>query len=168
MKLGGVSMRSKQIPSADTFLVRVAAEQKESATKRLAAFGKVEDAGDAGGMVLRLGGRESADPKSVWAKLQEQAGKAEVDPILFDETGEPHFPTGEVTVRFKESPSDAFLAGFAKRHGLKVRSRNAYVPAQVAFQVTKRSYLPELIESLAPVENVVSAWANTKSRYRRS
>ena len=161
-------MRSKQIPSSDTFLVRVAAGQEESATKRLAALGTVKDAGEAGLMLVQLSGSEPADAKAVWAKLQKQVGNAEVDPVLLDETGEPHFPTGEVTVRFKEPPSDAFLSGFADKHGLKVRSRNEFVPAQVAFQVTRRSYLPELIESLKPAENVASVWANTKSRYRRS
>jgi len=166
MKRGIV--RSKQIPSSDTFLVRMAAGLKEPTAKRLSALGRLEDTGEDGDMVMRLSGGDSGNAKSVWKALQKKAGKAEIDPVLFDETGKPHFPTGEVTIRFKERPTDAFLARFAKNHGLKVRSRNEYVPAQVAFQVAKRSYLPELIEALIPAENVVNAWANTKSRYRRS
>ncbi|MEX2303504.1 MAG: hypothetical protein WD733_21360 [Bryobacterales bacterium] len=160
-------MRSKQIPSSDTFLVRVSAGHEESAAKRLAALGTIQDAGDAG-VVVQLNGSGASDPKSVWAELQKQVDDAEVDPILLDETGVPHFPTGEVTVRFKHAPSDEFLSGFADKHGLKVRSRNEFVPAQVAFQVTTRGYLPDLVESLRPAENVASAWANTKSYYRRS
>lgn len=161
-------MRSKQIPSTDTFLVRTDAGRRQSASTRLAALGTVERADDAGGVVIHLRGDPAGDPKAAWRKLQEEVDDLEVDPVLLDQTGRPHFPTGEVTVRFKEPPTDAYLASFAEKHGLKVRSRNEYMPVQVAFQVAGRRYLPEVLESLAPSDDVASAWANTRSSYRRS
>jgi hypothetical protein len=161
-------VRSKQIPSQDTFLVRTPPGKKSVTVKRLAAFGDVQEAGEAGGVLVKLSHPLAGDPKATWEKLQQEAHEAQVDPVLFDESGAPHFPTGEITIRFGKRPSDTFLAKFAKQYGLKVRSRNEYVPAQVAFEVTSHSYLPELIESLTPAESVASAWANTKSQYRRS
>ena len=106
--------------------------------------------------------------------LRERVGNAgpvsgaQVDPVLLDEYGEAHYPTGEVTVRFKQPPTHEFLDRFAGVHGLEVRSRNQYVPAQVAFTITAHRCLPELLEALAPDDNVAAVWANTKSRYRRA
>jgi hypothetical protein len=160
-------MRTKQIPSKDTFLVRTAGDRSEAASKRLASLGKIEPAESAGGVIVRLNST-AADPKAAWENVKEKVGEIEVDPILLDESGEPHYPTGEVTVRFKEPPTEAFLSNFAEKYGLKVRSRNKYVPAQVAFTVAGQRYLPELVEQLKQADNAVSAWANTLSRYRRA
>jgi hypothetical protein len=85
-----------------------------------------------------------------------------------DELGEPHLPTGEVTVRFGSPPSDETLDEFARQYGLELRQRNKYQPAQASFLVSTQEYLPDVVEALEPAENVVAVWANTKSKYRRS
>ena len=161
-------MRSKQIPSANTFLVRTDAGRRQSASTRLAELGQLENAEQAGGLVIHLKEGGAGDPKAAWRKLQDEADDLEVDPVLLDETGQQHFPTGEVTVRFKERQTDASLAKFAAKHGLQGGARNEYVPAQVVFRIAGRRYLPEVLESLVPSEDVASAWANTQSRYQRS
>ncbi len=91
-------------------------------------------------------------------------------PVLLDDEGHDMLPTGEVTARFETAPSDEDLDEVARRHGLTVRGRNEFVPAQVVFVPEDRrsAYLPELAERLAEESNVTAAWPNTRSRYERS
>jgi hypothetical protein len=160
-------MRSRQAPSADTLFVRTASPLSSEAFQRLARHGEVERVPGAGGIVVHLHSAAS-DLKTVSRAIEKELGEGtEVDPILLDETGEAHYPTGEVTVRFRQGPESAELAEFARRHGLQFRSRNKYVPAQVVF-AAPRAYLPELLDSLNQAGNVAAAWANTISRYRRA
>ncbi|MBL8229752.1 MAG: hypothetical protein JNL98_14785 [Bryobacterales bacterium] len=161
-------MRSKHIPSREMFLVRTGSSALADARKKLARMGRLEDAQQAGGIVIRLDHKGTADPRHIWQQIQSEAGEVPVDPVLLDEAGGVHYPTGEVVIRFKEPPSDAFLAGFAKKFGLTVRQRNAYVPSQIAFHVVQHGYLPDLVESVEAIEEVQSAWANTKSHYQRA
>ena len=88
-------------------------------------------------------------------------------PVLVDELGQAHLPTCEISVRFHTEPSDEALRQFAARHGLAVRERNKYVPRQVCFEPSESSYLPDLVQELAPSKEVETVWANTLSRFRR-
>jgi hypothetical protein len=120
--------------------------------------------------VLRVAG-PPAGPKSVWQRILGQARAAEwAAPVLLDDRNQPHFPTGDVTVRFTHAPSQTDLERFAKAHGLHLRGRNAFVPDQACFTPARPrgTYLPELLQSLADTQGVAAAWANTLSRYRRT
>jgi hypothetical protein len=155
------------MPSADTFLVRTPKGGSEASSKRLASLGKVEPAESAGGVIVHLNSA-AMDHKAAWQKLQDEVGEGEVDPVLLDESGEPHYPTGDVTVRFEKAPTPEFLASFTKKYGLEVRSQNKYVAEQLAFTPAGRRYLPELLDEIKQADNVASAWANTISPYRRA
>jgi hypothetical protein len=80
-----------------------------------------------------------------------------------------HFPTGEVSVRFNEPPSESELDQFAARFELRFVKGNEFVPAQIVFVRAHpmEVFLPELIERLARSDAVRAAWAITVSRYRR-
>jgi hypothetical protein len=130
-------------------------------------MGKVEPAESAGGVIVRLSSAAS-DAKTAWQTLQEEVGEAEVDPVLLDESGEPHYPTGEVTVRFLKAPTSEFLSSFTRKYDLEVKSQNKYVPEQLAFTPANHKYLPDLVDQLQRAENVANAWANTMSHYRRA
>lgn len=160
-------MRSKQLPSPDTFFLRSDTVSNADTMEKLSTLGSVEPLEGADGVLLRMASTET-DPRASWHALREQAGLEGVNPVLLDEQGEPHLPTGEVTVRFASPPGDDTLEEFARQHGLELRQRNKYQPAQASFLVSAQQYLPDVVEALEPAENVVAVWANTKSRYRRS
>jgi len=110
------------------------------------------------------------DPRETWRRASRLLGSlGTVDPVLVGPDGELHFPTGEVSVRFKEPPSEAELDQFAARYGLRFVKGNEFVPAQMVFARAHPMgvFLPELVEQLARSDAVRAAWANTVSRYRR-
>jgi hypothetical protein len=88
-------------------------------------------------------------------------------PLLRDGDGVAHYPTGEVTVRFSEAPSDAALRAFAKAQRVTLARRNAIEPRQAVFAPASREWLPELVERLAAAPGVARAWPVTVSRYQR-
>lgn len=160
-------MRSKQLPSPDTFFLRSDAVSSDEAREKLNSLGSVEALEGADGVLLRLAGKQT-DPRASWRAIRAHAGLESVNPVLLDEQGETHLPTGEVTVRFASPPSEETLGEFASKHGLELRQRNKYQPAQASFAVPAQQYLPDVVEALEPDDRVVAVWANTKSRYRRS
>jgi len=162
-------MPAKQIPSRDTFVLVPGTVLGGSAAADLSALGSVEDLGE-GQLLLQV--RDPApDARATWQRLQVQAGvQHRVHPVLLDERGNAHYPTGEVTVRFRSAPSDAELRAFANAHALDLRGRNEFVGEQAVFlpRDAARTYVPDLVEELSRAEKVQSAWANTRSRYRRA
>jgi hypothetical protein len=123
-----------------------------------------------GGLFVVRAPHPARDAKSAWRALLAQEPDVEwAAPVLLDESGEPHYPTGDVAVRFDHAPSDDELQAFARRHGLGACRRNEFVAAQVSCTpVDSRGiYLPELVTALQRAPGVVAAWASTRSRYRR-
>lgn len=112
------------------------------------------------------------DTRSGWRDLLERYHDAAwVAPVQTDEAGEAvSVPTGEVTVRFHEAPSDAAVEALARRHGAAVARRNELQPRQVVVTPADQrvTYLPELCERLEADAAVEQAWPNTRSRYRRA
>jgi hypothetical protein len=90
--------------------------------------------------------------------------------VLYDRDGAPHYPTGEVTVRFAAAQSDAELATFCATHRLRLVRRNAFVAQQFVCEalVAATEFLPDLVARLAAQPGVQRAWANTLSSYRRT
>lgn len=132
---------------------------------RLQAIAAVETDGP----IVRL----SVDgaPHDGWKQLRAALGKAsEVQPVLLDDAGGRHLPTGEVTVRFKHEPSAGDLADFARRHALALVRRNEFEPGQAVFRPTDAPnvFLPHLVEALEGDPAAHRAWANTRSSYQRA
>jgi hypothetical protein len=119
-------------------------------------------------MLVRLRAGAS-DPRAAWKQAHEALGTdPAIQPVLLDADGKPQYPTGEVSVRFRERPSDAELERFAKAHALRFLRRNEFVPEQAVFEpVEKARYLPDLTEELDASTDVKLAWANTIAAYDR-
>ncbi|MFL6232685.1 MAG: hypothetical protein ACJ76N_06080 [Thermoanaerobaculia bacterium] len=157
---------TKQSPSSHLFVVH--AQDQTAVAQRLSVLGRVQPLAGAGALLLML--PAAGDARSVWSRAQEAVGSAgTVQPVLLDEEGGPHYPTGEVSVRFLEAPEDEELRRFAARHDLRLVRRNKFVPQQAVFQPLdgSGSYLPDLVERLQREAGTRAAWANTLSQYQR-
>jgi hypothetical protein len=156
----------RQAPSHHSFVVRTGPEDRPSVTRRLATLGCIELLEGTDTLLLSL----PTDLEESWRQAQEIVGVAgTVQPVLVDEEGEAHYPTGEISIRFAESLGDDELRRFAARHDLRLLRRNEFVPQQAVFQPLdgSSSYLPEIVEKIERLGGVKAAWANTLSRYQR-
>lgn len=164
-------MKVQQAPSAERFVVHVREKRTLDEVERLAnKLGTVEVLrGREDVLVIHL--REpAAEPRAAWENVRRILGtEVAVDPVFVDDRGLPHYPTGRITIRFSHAPPDAELERFAEEHGLRVCTRNKFMPMQAVFQAREpeRSYLPDLLRSLQNLGTVKAAWADTLSEYRR-
>jgi hypothetical protein len=160
----------KQAPSDHLFVVDVDSQKRDQAAKRLAPLGGVKPLEGNERLLLLTVEPGSLDSESAWSRARKLLGDlGSVHPVLMDELGEPHFPTGEISVRFHEVPPDDRLQEFAADHGLRLRDRNEYVPQQAVFRPVDSSsrYLPKLVQELADTRETRAVWANTLTRFRR-
>jgi len=161
-------MVTRHEPSAECFVLKVKSGAEPEARERLSALGQLEQLG--GTELLLLRPNDPASPRQVWEQILRSSGAVEwAAPLMVDETGQPHFPTGEISVRFEQPPSEQDLAKFGTTHGLEPRRRNEYVAEQVSFlpREPRQTYVPDVLQALDQDEEVQAAWANTLSRYRR-
>jgi hypothetical protein len=159
----------RYVPSADLFVVRPGEGKRNSLDGRLAALGEAEELKGGEALVLRVAS-SSTDAKAAWRRVHKSVGAAAtIQPVLLDQEGEPHYPTGEISVRFHQTPSDQELQKFAAAHGLRLRGRNEFVPQQAVFQPSDpaKIYLPDLVDEIASATGTREVWANTLSHYRR-
>jgi hypothetical protein len=160
---------AQQVPSSIFFVVRPTDNQKSAVADRLASVGTVEKL--PGEDLLLLQTRQTAsDPEAAWRDVRVALEETvSVQPVLVDETGELHYPTGEVTVRFYQPPTEEELQQLAAKYHLRLRNRNRFMPQQVVFNLAdgNQCYLPILVEEIAGQDKVKTAWANTLSRYKR-
>jgi hypothetical protein len=155
---------AQQVPSTEYLVVKPSANEP-GLRDALAELGEVEPVGEDLLLLRPANGLDAARKRL----LNETEGVAWAEPVLLDERNEPHLPTGEVSVRFTRSLSDEELEAFARAHELRLERRNEFVPEQATFTPVdpRRSSLPELVQELTAASEVRSAFANTKSRYRR-
>jgi len=158
----------KQIPSAELFVVRVTGDDKNAASDRLASIGKMKEL--SGTDSILLSAKKSTDSKAAWRHIRHALGSsAMIQPVLLDEQGNPHYPNGEISVRFNEVLSDKVLRQFAAKHKLRLRARNEFIPQQAMFELSDpaRTYLPEVLHELTQTKETKEVWANTLSHYKR-
>jgi len=161
-------MTSSQLPSPSEFVVSMAGGLDG---KALAGPDGVSPTVilDEGSFLVEL--RDQSDPRAAWERLVEQFSSAAwVSPVVMDDGSIPHYPTGDVTVRFRGPMPDEDLKRFAESNGLELRARNEFVAQQASFHPRdpRGTYLPELVEQLRREDAVEAAWLNTKSIYRRA
>ncbi|MEO6196339.1 MAG: hypothetical protein ABIS20_25240 [Thermoanaerobaculia bacterium] len=157
-----------QSPSNHLFVIRVRPEGR-LASERLAALGRIQPLEGTDALLLSLPADREA-PQAAWRQAQEVVGAAgTVQPVLLDEEGEPHYPTGEISIRFKDALGDAELRRFAARHDLRLLRRNELAPQQAVFQPLdgSGSYLPEIVQRIERQGAAKAVWANTLSCYQR-
>jgi hypothetical protein len=156
-------------PSNYLFVVRIRPEDRSSA-ERLAMMGRVQPLEGMDALLLSLPTDREA-PRSAWRQAQEIVGDAgTVQPVLVDEEGGPHYPTGEISIRFTDVLGDDELRRFAARHELRLLRRNLFVPQQAVFQPLDGpgSYLPEVVQEIGRHGAAKAVWANTLSLYQRA
>jgi hypothetical protein len=158
---------ARQTASAERFVIAAPMRLPKSVEDRLGRVGSLEPLGE-GLLLLQVSG-EPASPGAAWQRVRGEVNEdVSIQPVLVDEAGAEHYPTGTVAVRLREEPSQPALEAFARRHGLRVRAKNEFVPSQVTFEPLEAArYLPKLVEELEGDPAVARAWAETISRYRR-
>lgn len=162
-------MKAEQKPSRGDFVLQ-ARRDREVVRRELEPLGAVEELQGSDLLLLRLN-KAPASAKSAWERIRKMLGEGEsVQPVLLDDSGLPQYPTGEISVRFRKPPSDASLKRFARAHGLRLSSRNEFVPQQAIFELAEAggSYIPKVVKEVAGDESVELAWANTLARYERT
>lgn len=162
-------MESAQKPDNKLFVVHPK-NDREKVKKTLKNFGDVEEVKGSDDLLLVRLPEETAAPRKVLRSIQKKLGNAGVvHHVLIDEGGHHLYPTGEISVRFQHTPSDAELKKFAAAHKLRLHSRNEYVPQQAIFEpvnLTDRDVL-ELVEEVSQDKKTQLAWPNTLSHYDR-
>jgi hypothetical protein len=156
-------------PSSEEFVLRVA-RADEATLARARRLGPVERLAEARDLCL-LRVAQAATPAASWAAAAKALGGAvDLFPVLYDQDGMSHYPTGEVTVRFVDAPSDAELARFCDAQRVRLLRRNTFVTQQVVCTPASASadFLPDLVARIASQPGVHRAWANTFSAYRRT
>jgi hypothetical protein len=162
-------MVSAQVPSPRKFVVNVHEGGLEEALARRdpdIAQGPILDDRN---FVIELSAPDN--PRAAWKRLVDRFGSAAwISPAVVDSTDESHFPTGDVTVRFRRPLSDGDLVKFADANGLELRSRNEFIAKQASFtpRDLRATYLPDLAEQLGREDPVEMVWLNTKSAYKRT
>jgi hypothetical protein len=155
-------------PATDRFVIR-APDWTGRIPDAVAALGTVEKLGTTEPLyLLKLTARQPA--RDAWAAVEQAlGGKRAAYPALLDGGGSLHYPTGEVTVRFEQTPSLDDLKAFGAEHHLELRRGNEFSHQQFVYapRDPAAEFLPDLIARLAVQPGVRSAWANTLSAYRR-
>jgi len=156
-------------PSSEEFVLRATPAEKATLAraKRLGPVERLESARDLCLLIVP----QQATPEASWAAVSKAMGEnVAVFPVLYDRDGAPHYPNGEVTVRFDAAQSDSDIARFCATHRLRLVRRNAFVAQQFVCEalVAGAEFLPDLVARLAAQPGVHRAWANTLSNYRRT
>jgi hypothetical protein len=160
----------KQNPSQHLLVVTTESSRQGEAAIRLRALGTVKPLEGTPRLLLLTIRQDSLDPESAWSRAGALLGDlGSVQPVLLDELGNPHLPTGEISVRFNEVPADDRLRSFAAEHDLCLRDRNELVPQQAVFRPAAASvYLPNLLKELSQAKEAMAVWANTLTRFQRA
>ena len=162
-------MRSKQTPSPTALVVKPGAEPSAEVVDRLASLGTVRPIPGTERVVLEVAGA-AGSARELWRRVLDAVDRIRwAAPVVVDETGATHLPTGEVSVRFRRAPSAGELKRFASAHRVRVRKRNEFVREQVTVGPLdeRECYLPELVEEISAEDGVLAAWADTMSEFRR-
>jgi hypothetical protein len=159
----------KQNPSDHLLVVDTEPSRQGEAASRLSGLGTIKPlVGNPRLLLLTI--PRSLDPEAAWSRAAALLGDlGSVQPVLLDEIGELHLPTGEISVRFNEVPADDRLQTFAAEHELCLRDRNEFVPQQAVFRPAAASvYLPSLLRELSQAKEAMAVWANTLTRFQRA
>ena len=159
--------------SPSEFLLRISKSRADIFVKSFESLGTIERVPTTSGLfLLRLRKRNGLNPKQAWDLVRDFLTKQKIDsaiiPVFIDDDQNPSYSTGAITIRFKEPPSDAWLAEFGIQHSLKVSARNSFIPAQISFEASDTNqFLPNLLDDIKSSSEIVSVWPETLSFFQR-
>ena len=165
-------MRPTRKPSDRLFVVkaRPARAPLDGLAERAPEIEGVEPlAGDEETCVVSFASGQ-VEPRTAWERVRALIGEdIPVNPVLVDDDGNLHYPTGTIQVRFAQAPSDEELERFARQHRLRLIARNRYQPAQSSFERVdaETSYLPDRVQEVKESAGVEAAWEEAQAHYRR-
>src|SRR5262249_41803873 len=136
----------------------------------LGKLGRIVNLPGSDGLLLLQVDKKSSGAKAIWEQACKLVGtNGTVKPVLVGEDGTEQYPTGEITVRFNSTPTDAQLKRFAASHKMRLRNRNEYVPQQAVFEPLdpNEQYIPDLVAEVSSAKDIQLAWANTLVRYQK-
>ena len=159
-------MATRQTLSDSTYVVRAAdGAPTEQLERSLEDLGQVHRADKQPYLLVTLGDGAAGLPR-----LTTRVGsQARVEPAVVSPRGDIEIPTGDISVRFQQDPSERVLESFASEHELTVQRRSEFVPEQVVFRPREpaNASLVDLASELDDRSDVKMAWLNTLSRPRR-
>jgi hypothetical protein len=166
-------MSAKSSVSPSKFVVSIPhSPEARERRKQLDSLGTVEPIpGYPDRFLLHLS-NPTDDPKTNWQIVRDALAEGvSVEPVFIDQSASPRYATGTVTVRFENAPSESELRRLESACGVRVKTRNKYVPSQVTFQPAEPTsqFLPEIIDEIErSVPEAKSVWADTVSQYHRN
>lgn len=156
--------------SGTRFVVKAQFPARNALSQLVGDRGEIEPLGIGDLLEVRLTGATEGDAEQTWRDLVGAGAPVEwAAPAVVDPNGTVSYPTGELSVRFTEPPSDEQLERFASEHGLLPGRRNELVAEQAVFRPAdpKATYLPAKVQEIDQRTDVSAVWPNTLSRYQR-
>lgn len=162
-----MTVQNSRTPSGGIVVIGSLSPETQQRLEK-AAEGKIAKV--AGAPLTHVVEMAGVDLRKFSAQINKLVGKeGVVAPILADDEGNRLLPTGRVQVRFKEEPTDNFLASFAKRHKVELAERNKWSPQQAEFSVRTDDtrYFPDVAAELEKDSKVMTAWPDVRAGFRR-
>jgi hypothetical protein len=158
---------AKRVPSGGVAVIGAISDETKSRLTK-AVRGKLDKVSEA--PLTHVLETKSGDLRALSDRINKVVGtEGVVAPLLTDDDGNRLFPTGSLQVRFKDQPSDDQLAGFAKRHKVKLKQRNRWAPRQAEFTIGSDDtrYFLDIAAELEDDDHVVNAWPDVQAAFRR-
>ena len=160
----------RQISSTDFVLRLLPSYKIETARQKLESLGTVEPVTGHSCLYLVHLAKAAASPRKGWQRIRQAlGGNVEVTPVFLEPDQSPKFAAGTLQVRFPTPPTDAELQEWLPS-GLRLKSRNQYVPSQVALEPDDPTehYLPDLLAALEKQSDQdIKIWPETLQQFRR-
>lgn len=159
-------------PSIDTYRVMTDSQGIQNPLDQLARISDVEkvtvEVGNQSIFLVKI--KNNSTSRQGWKFLQQYlTDKEAVEPVMIDEAGHNLIPTGAISVRFLNVPSETEIEQLSCQFNLILEKKNQYIPQQLIFRPLKLSetFLPDLIQSISKIKGIKAVWANTCARYQR-
>jgi hypothetical protein len=150
--------------------VRYASGKEKEVTAKLKDLGEVNSSPAQNLVIVELSTSDKV--KTLLDDLQPllEDGVIEfITPVLVDEESNlKQIPTEEITVRFKDEPSEKHLSDFTDEYGVKIAKQNEFVPRQyiVKLETSQGKQVLEVAKNIGQAEDVEFATPNYLSEIK--
>jgi hypothetical protein len=157
--------------SCQEFVIRSHANMPLSyLSKLLDSFGAIVELPGHPGLFLAKLNKAAGSARQGWELIRSRLDNTcDVFPVFIDDDETLKYSTGTLQVRFSTSPTDRELEEWLPT-GLRIASRNEYVPSQVAVEsaTNSKEFLPDVLASLERTSSKsVRIWPETIQQFKR-